>query len=361
MKTSLPNLQILRFLAAAMVLLSHVQHEAEKMIFPHTSYEPWEVIFLAGGVDIFFVISGFIMYLTASAEFGREGATRDFLLRRLIRIAPPYWAFTVAMIAATYLFASHISHPLLDASNVISSFLFFPHDNAYGKPYPVLILGWTLNYEFFFYVIFGMALMLPRKSGLTLIFSVIGVLAVAGIGKAFQGQPWQFWSNPITLEFLFGICLAAVYLKGVRLSGPTCFLLLAGGFVAMVIFKQMGIVGGDWTWRFLWMGLPAVVICAGGVLRHQGAEGGALRKFLVFLGDASYSLYLSHPFSLNLIALLWKKFGLSAPYLYVACSCIFSMAVGALVHVWMERPLMRYLNKKIMSPLYAKHFAPERT
>lgn len=301
------------------------------------------------------------MYLTAGGEFGRTRATRDFLVRRLIRIAPAYWIFTVAMITATYLFAAHISHPLLDAGNVISSFVFFPHDNAYGKPYPVLMLGWTLNYEFFFYVIFGISLILSRKSGLTLIFAVIGILALAGIGEVFHNQPWQFWTNPIILEFLFGISLAAAYRQGLRVSGLSSLSLFAAGFASMYIGKQMGIAGEMWTWRFLWMGLPAVAICAAGVLCNHETEFGLLKKSLVFLGDASYALYLSHPFSLNLMALLWKKFGLSSPYLYIACSCIFSMAVGALVHVWMERPLTRYLNKKIMSSLYARHFLPERT
>jgi peptidoglycan/LPS O-acetylase OafA/YrhL len=351
MKTSLPNLQILRFLAAAMVLLSHVQHQADKMSFASQwNYSSWNGIYLAGGVDIFFVISGFIMYTISSTEFGRAGAVTKFFKRRLVRIAPPYWIFTVAMIVATVIFASHISHPILLPDNVVASFLFIPYLNAYGGAYPVLMLGWTLNYEFFFYVVFGLALFLPRRAGLGMVFVVIGAFAITGFLELFSTQPMMFWSNPIILEFLLGILLAMARERGVRISAAAGVALIVLGFVAMYALKSAGIATHFWAARILWMGLPALCICAAGVLVEQNPKPQGLRRGLVFLGDSSYALYLSHPFALNLVAVMWNKLGLSNPYFYVALSCAFSLLVGALVHVWLERPLTRYLNSKVDKP-----------
>ncbi len=361
MKNMLPNLQMLRFLAAAMVLISHLQHEAAKMSFGGTPYAPWNGIFWAGGVDIFFIISGFIMYSISSQDFGREGAPRNFFLRRLVRIVPPYWIFTLGMIAAAFLFASHISHPNLDWGNVISSFFFFPHDNAYGKPYPVLMLGWTLNYEFFFYVIFGLALFFNRTCGLLFIFGVIGVLALCGALQLFEHGALGFWTNTITIEFLLGILLAIARERGLRVSMPVGLLCIVIGFIGMYMTMQMGIVGTKWVIRFLWMGLPALFICAGAVLLEQKSEVSGPSRWLVFLGDTSYALYLSHPFSLNLVALLWKRFGLGMPYLYLAISAVVSLGCGTLVHLWIEKPLTRALNERVRHGGRTRPLAPEQT
>jgi peptidoglycan/LPS O-acetylase OafA/YrhL len=347
MKNTLPNLQILRFLAAAMVLLSHVQHQAAGMNFGAATYTPWTGIYLAGGVDIFFVISGFIMHAISSGDFGHEGAAKRFLIRRLVRIVPPYWLFTLAMIAAAVFFSGHIRHSALSLWHIVTSFLFIPYPNAYGQPYPMLMLGWTLNYEFFFYVVFGVALVLPRAKGLGFVFLAIGSLSVLGIFDTFKSLPMSFWSNPIMLEFLLGILLSMAHEKGARVGGVTAALLITGGFLAMFVLMDLGIAAHFWTARVLWMGLPALAICAGAVLLVQPVRYAGFKQALVFLGDASYALYLSHPFALNLVALLWSKAGLQQPYLYVALSCAVSLALGAVVHVLVEKPVTRYFSSRL--------------
>ncbi len=347
MKTMLPNLQILRFLAAAMVLLSHVQHQAGNMRFVGADYVPWNGIYLAGGVDIFFVISGFIMYSISSGDFGRAGAAGKFFTRRLVRIVPPYWLFTAAMVVAAFIFSDHIQHPLMSLDHILASLVFLPYANPYGKPYPMLMLGWTLNYEFFFYVVFALALLFSRRAGLLFVAVAIGGLAVLGLFDTFARLPMSFWSNPIMLEFLLGIGLAMAREKGARCSTAASVALIAAGFAAMFALMQMGIANHHWAVRFLWMGLPALAICAGAVLPEQPPHATGIGKPLVFLGDASYALYLSHPFALNLVAVFWKRSGLGDPYLYVALSCVFSLLVGCATHVLIEKPMTRYLNRRL--------------
>lgn len=345
----MPNLQILRFVAAALVLISHVQHEALKGTFLDISaYHPWTAVYFAGGVDIFFVISGFIMYAIASGDFGRKGAAREFLLRRIVRIVPPYWLFTTAMIAAAYVFSDHVTHSALEPAHIAASYAFFPYDNPYGGAYPILMLGWTLNYEFYFYVVFGTALLFRKSLGLPLVFAFIGIPAAFGMALMVDRMPFKFWSEPIVFEFLFGMLLAMLRERGLRLPRVGAALAVAAGVAAMWITMRAGIAAHYWNYRALWMGLPALTVCGGVVLlrEHGAAQGWAMRG-LVLLGDASYSIYLSHPFALNAVALLWRRTGWHDPWIYVAAATAASLAAGVTVHLLLEKPMTRYLNRLV--------------
>jgi peptidoglycan/LPS O-acetylase OafA/YrhL len=352
----MPNLQILRFVAAALVLISHVQHEALKGTFLDISnYHPWTAIYFAGGVDIFFVISGFIMYAIASGDFGRPGAARQFLLRRIARIVPPYWLFTTAMIAAAYIFSDHVTHSALDPAHIAASYLFFPFDNPYGRAYPVLMLGWTLNYEFYFYMVFGAALLFRKTLGLLLVFGLIGISAAFGMALMVDTMPFKFWSDPIVYEFLLGILLAMARERGWRLPQGGGWLLIAVGVFAMWATMQAGIAASHWNFRVFWMGLPALAICAGVVLqRDNSAQPGPIKRWLVLLGDASYSIYLSHPFALNAVALAWRRTGWHEPWSYVAVASVVALVAGVAVHLLIEKPMTRYFNRL----LSGRHSAP---
>jgi exopolysaccharide production protein ExoZ len=343
----MPNLQILRFVAAALVLISHVQHEALKGTFLDISaYHPWTAIYFAGGVDIFFVISGFIMYAIASGDFGRPGAAGLFLLRRIARIVPPYWLFTTAMIAAAYVFSDHVTHSALDPAHILASYFFFPFDSPYGRAYPVLMLGWTLNFEFYFYMVFGAALLLRKPLGLALIFGLIGISAAFGMALMVDTMPFKFWSDPIVYEFLLGILLAMARERGWRLPVAGGWMLIALGVIVMLATMQAGIAATHWNFRVLWMGLPALAICAGVVLQpdSQGTPG-PFKRLLVLLGDASYSIYLSHPFALNAVALGWRHTGWDGPWSYVAVASTVSLLAGLGVHLMIEKPMTRYFSR----------------
>lgn len=352
----MPHLQILRFVAAFLVLISHVQHEVLKgRLMDLSGYAPWDAIYFAGGVDIFFVISGFIMYAISSAEFGQPGAAKRFLLRRLVRIVPPYWLFTTAMLVAAVVFSSHVTHAALDPLHVLASYFFFPYSNPYGGAYPVLMLGWTLNYEFYFYMVFTVALLLRRRLGLGLLFLVIGVPAAFGMALMWQQLPIKFWGDPIVFEFLLGVLLAMARERGLRLPRGAGLLLIALGFGAMWLMQQLGYAGHVWNFRVFWMGLPAMLICGGVVLaQDSAARPGTLQRALVLLGDASYSIYLSHPFSLNLVAALWARSGWSYPWAYVAVATVASLAAGLAVHLLIEKPMTASLNRWLSRRLEAR-------
>lgn len=340
------HLQIARFVAAMLVLFSHVQHEAQKpSVLNVDGYQPWDFIYFAGGVDIFFIISGFIMYHIAQKEFGRPGAAVNFIVRRLLRVVAPYWICTTAMIIAAIVFRSHVTHSELSLAHIVASYFFIPYQNAYSEIYPVLMLGWTLNFEMLFYVIFAISLNFNKSIGPYVLAALIISVGLVDIFTEIKTAPFAFWFNTIVFEFLMGVVLAHFWATGFRWSRTIGFSIAVLGFLAMYYLKKIGIAEHYWTARPLWMGLPALAICAAAVFTREKSKTNQISKLMVFGGDISYALYLSHPFALNLLFLVYVQLGLRDVWIYVWSACAFSLMVAVLFHWWVEKPVTQYLYR----------------
>jgi exopolysaccharide production protein ExoZ len=345
------HLQIARFVAAILVLFSHVQHEAQKpSLLNVEGYQPWDFIYFAGGVDIFFIISGFIMYHIAQNEFGRPGAAGNFILRRLLRVVAPYWICTTGMVLAAIVFKSHVTHSELNLAHIVASYFFIPYQNAYSEIYPVLMLGWTLNFEMLFYVIFAFSLNFNKKIGPYVLAVAIISIGLVDIFTDIKTAPLGFWFNTIVFEFLMGVLLAMIWKSGFRWSKTVGFVLAAIGFAAMYYLKKIGIAEHYWTARPLWMGLPALIICAAAVFAREGNNRSQISKVMVFGGDISYALYLSHPFALNLLFLIYIQLGFRDVWIYVWSACAFSLFVAVFFHWWVEKPVTQYLYRLLAKP-----------
>ena len=146
------------------------------------------------GVDLFFVISGFVMVYASKSLFAQRGAPRIFFLRRLARIVPLYWAVTAAIVG--YLLVVHgmaVLMTLHSPGSLVASFLFYPYPRPDGLAVPVHALGWTLNYEMFFYVLFAVAIVLPRRAAVMAVTALFVTLVV--IGRLFTlPLPFAYWS-----------------------------------------------------------------------------------------------------------------------------------------------------------------------
>jgi len=339
------NIQILRFVAAAMVLFGHLNIEvAERPEMQTATFRPFEAVWWPGGVDIFFVISGFIMYHISAGQFGTPGASRRFMERRIIRLVPPYWAFTGLVLVAMLLFPAQLASSSTSLWHVVASLLFIPAANPQGVAMPVLILGWTLNFEMVFYVCFALGLMLPRRWGIALITLIL--LALGG-GMAFGPYPLPmgFWSSSIAVEFLYGMAIAAARRKGVRIPDAVGISLILSGVILLFMLSAMGISGVNFLWRPLWAGIPALLLCAGAALVREPEMPGRIKKLLIFGGDMSFAIYLSHPFTLTIMAFFATFVGLRNPWLYIEISFIICLIVSAGIYIWFERPFYRWLTR----------------
>ncbi|WP_025731727.1 acyltransferase family protein [Carnimonas nigrificans] len=242
------------------------------------------------GVDVFFIVSGFVIYLSSANK--RPNSSR-FILERVVRIAPAYWLFTLLTAAIIYYNASVMPPYGLDASSLLKSLLFIPTQNpAHFGYYPILPVGWTLNFEMMFYLLFALSLLVGKKyRG----FVTAGLVIAISCWAAQTSWISTFYAQPVIYEFLLGIALAFAFqrnwlpaLHGKWLLLP--FAIAAASIATILCFDDQN------PYRLFTWGIPAVLLVASFItmeplFKHQ--------RWLKHLGDWSYSVYLVH------IIILW--------------------------------------------------------
>ncbi len=278
------SLQILRFFAAFGVVVTHYYNE----LFLRYGYEQNYFSIGASGVDVFFVISGFIISYVAA----RDSSASQYFLKRIFRIAPLYWALTFGMFFIALTLPQLLSGTTANMEHLVKSLLFIPFEKEPGLVQPVLFLGWTLNYEMFFYAIMALSMVISRRHAIPLTAVLICGFFLGSVILRPDALIWKFYSNPIILEFVYGV---VIYLAWERL--PHLFekirLIWIPGTV-ILLSQQFWHPGFG---RAVDMGIPAAMIVVG-VLGSRSKDG-RLTNFLSTLGDASFSVYLCHPFVLQ--------------------------------------------------------------
>ena len=342
MKLSIISIQILRAFAALLVVFHHARYQIPE----------FEVFFYGGvwpfgqaGVDIFFVISGFIMWVTTH---DRRTTPLQFMTNRIVRIVPLYWLMTLAVAAACLIMPSQFRGVVLTPEHVVKSLFFIP-DFYPGMPsriWPLLLPGWTLNYEMAFYLVFAGALLLPRRLMIPLIGSLFTTAVAAGFIFDFDSAVGMFYTESIIMEFVAGMMLGHLWLHG-RLKVPPLPALAAipAAFVALIALTPFSVP----QTRLLVWGVPAVLIVTAGLsLELRGRF--ISSRFLKLMGDASYSIYLTHILTLGVLRTAWKRLGLVEQDLVSACiflaaSIAVSILVGIAVYYVVEVPLMRLFRR----------------
>ena len=338
------SLQILRFIAAFLVFIGHSQHELLELLGAQADGWTFVPLDWGLGVDIFFVISGFVMYFLTADGFGVTGGPGDFMRRRLIRIVPLYWLFSLLMLAALAHAARSGGLPLPSSLNIAFSFLFLPGPQCADYCFPVFSLGWTLNYEMMFYCIFAVGLFFSRKVGLALIFGTILFLMLAALVAPPSWTMLRFWGYPMTGEFLAGIALAAAFRSGIRIPPLIAIALIISGIVAAVLFYQFGAYQS--VTRLITGGVPAVLIVSATVLGLEPKRLGHFGRMLVIGGDASYALYLWHPFGIKIGAAIATRLPMSfSPYVFFALCTVIVLVGAVFIHHFIERPAIARLSR----------------
>jgi exopolysaccharide production protein ExoZ len=245
------------------------------------------------GVDLFFVISGFIM-----GQVGVRESPSTFLSRRVIRIVPLYWAITLVYCAVAFV-PGIFDRFNFNSIELLKSLLFVPYLDASGHVYPLVIPGWTLNYEMFFYLIFTLSLFArgPRLVALLAIALLFGVGVIGHFGDPVLAT----YTSPMLLEFAAGLTLSLWNPLRRVWAGWAALALGVAGFVAVWLLGDLGIVGSMGLDRVSVLGAPAYLVVAGALCLERLRAWPQLR-FARTLGDASYSLYLTHPIVVSAVS-----------------------------------------------------------
>ena len=347
MRTSskLNNIQVLRAFAALVVVVFHTGYA-----FPHMR------IFGSFGVDVFFVISGYIMARILDPKSDSNG---DFFFRRrVIRIVPPYWFFTILLFFAAFVVPGLMGSTRASWIDLFKSLFFVPFAKHPGVIQPLLFIGWSLNYEMFFYVALALGILIharlgsgpiPKRLDAVWIGGALVVLTMALCTPFAQTSVVaNFYSREIVLEFLFGIlsyycCRSVSDAAAQRLRAIALLVCLTSAVALIAIQGVFGLSGI----RLMILGVPSFFLVTSASLLSQG--GWDIRiKWLVLIGDASYILYLTHTFceysidrTLSRHAHWLRRDSASGAALGVTVSVL----VALLIHVFGERPTVRILNR----------------
>ena len=315
-------IQVLRFFAAFSVMMVHL---------PIIGFGIW-------GVDIFFVISGFIMmYVT-------ENNQKNFLIKRIIRIVPLYWILTLGVFSIAIFYPDLLNNTTANFEHLIKSLFFIPFDKNGSGHFPILFLGWTLNFEIIFYILFSISLIFSKKNKLILssVFIVLFLLFNSFLSDKYFISASYF--DFIFFEFIFGMAAFVIWKKfknkiPLNLFNHLIFLLF--------LFLTTFILNYFYTIRSISYGVPACILLIYFLFFLNDKR---FPKIFVTLGDASYCIYLLHPYIVQSFYKIFEigKHGLIIESFFTMIITILVCLISILIYKLIELPINISLRKKFV-------------
>jgi len=289
------------------------------------------------GVDLFFVISGYIMCYTTSR---RKTNIYKFIKARFTRIIPLYWILT-SVALFVYLIAPDKINSSGGDTSIFHSFTLLPTQAKY-----LIENGWTLSYEFFFYIIFsfGLAFSAAKKDLIPTV--ILSVLVVAGLLFSSNNVYFGFMTAPILIEFIMGIAAFNLLQRCVYPRNTAIFLCLS----SVIILLCISYWGGTGN-RVVDYGIPSLLFFIGmvsleGDLQNHGHN--LPSRLLGKIGDSSYSAYLVHPFFLAIAAIIFSKVGITSyGSIFVISLVLGSLLTGWICYVTLEKPIDKFIKGKV--------------
>jgi exopolysaccharide production protein ExoZ len=361
MNVKINSVQHLRGIAALLVVVAHA------FFHPYSLYNivdlearlPWTWFGGRLGVTLFFVISGFIMTIVMP---GGKFSPSQFFLKRLLRIVPLYWTITIFAAVLSLVSASLFKNTIFDLSHLLRSLFFVPtfRPAAPENVEPFVKLGWTLNYEMFFYAVCAMSCFLGRRSRTVAISLLFIALVVMGRMMDFSSAPAKFYTGYDLLGFVSGLWAGLLYkeqvLSRVSLRLALGAMMSAVGMLAF-LFISTESTDASIPLQILLCTLSGVLILACVKLELHAAWPES--RFLQTLGNASYSVYLIHMFPIGAVRVLSHYiFGASFGFLDWMVAATFGIVTGILgglaTYFIVEKPLVKMVQRRSALPGVAR-------
>ncbi|MGC4100312.1 acyltransferase family protein [Ferruginibacter sp.] len=342
---NLQLIQMLRGIASLLVVLLHITINYSENLPGAFLFNIFK--FGGSGVDIFFVLSGFIITYSSAGNIAKSGAFLTFIKRRIIRIFPIYWiTISIFLLIQIIFFSFYKTHFDLTFTNICSTYLLFPNH--------IMINGvsWSLTNELFFYLLFSVAVLIPyKKITLYLMVAYSLVLIVSGVLNLFDLASMNSFVAlllfPMNMEFFLGVLVALIVhrfpSKWIYPFLITGLLLFLAGAANMGYFSGMTKNG---TERVLFFGVPSFLVILS-LVKWELTKKVNIAKIFVDLGNASYSIYLIH---LPVVAAFYKvvvRLNFSSTFILQTLSLALLIIVsilGIVVYKKVEKPLIKKLN-----------------
>jgi exopolysaccharide production protein ExoZ len=341
--------QLLRCVAALLVVYCHTldwQQDAGGTGSFFQNHFFYLQNFGAVGVDIFFVISGFIITII-SYYYAKNNKVFYFFVKRFIRVVPLYWIVSLIVFAGLFLF----NKGRTDTKTILATLLILP--------YPILVQGWTLFFEFLFYTVVTISMSVSKKKYITITILFFLVCFVLWYIVPAHLAVRKYLFNAIMLEFLLGVAIGVFYLSSFRINTiilNVFFIAGVTGLLATVFtgYKNISehyltVDGTHSLLRVLIWGIPSALLVAGLVLKEK-MHALTVPHLWIAVGNASYSIYLTHTTLLWILYTCWIKSGVAIktqPDFLVISSVAIVTAAGYFFYRLVETPLLQALNRKI--------------
>ena len=343
-------LQVYRGIAAVLVVMIHLTKMSAERLNQVTFFN----LFLVGwsGVDYFFVLSGFIMVYVHRSAIGKKDQLKSFIVKRAVRIYPIYWIITLTVWCLFLVIPSFANNQDLSLGNLIVSLLLIPQ-----KDQPILEVGWTLIYEINFYLLFSLAIWLKPKHSVPLLSAwlLVTILHYRKIVKF----PQDFFLletvfGEMNLELVLGCLAAYIVIKYNNNIGKYRWILFGIanlGYVIMLGMFAWGKIGFGRIPTF--GGLAALLIIAATSIDLKDSP--KIPYLLIFLGEASYSIFLTHVPVISAITKILQKANLGKyfdSFFAPALLAVFTVVFGCIFYSLIEKPLTVFMRKNIVEKVF---------
>jgi peptidoglycan/LPS O-acetylase OafA/YrhL len=318
------NIELLRFLAALAVVLFHAVGTLRAGRFSDIGSNPF-IALGSAGVDIFFVISGFVIFLSVTRN---SPSAIKFAKDRLVRLVPAYWILTfshLVILASVGIFRG--TEVPFSFSWTIQSLFFV--SQPLGNSLPLISQGWSLEIEMLFYLLVAVGLVI-KNSVANILFPAVALVSLVGFGLL----------SDLAVEFIFGGLLGFLY---TRLK-ITALIAVGAGFLGIALFVAQVLLGAVDAPRWITWGIPSMLIVFSAVNLPQ-----LQWKLLPTLGAASYPVYLLHMMVINIVSPITSVFGTSTAFFFFAlASClILSQVLGIFYDKLIDKPISRFLKARV--------------
>lgn len=344
-RPEIQSLQVLRAIAAISISAAHIHRSTGLLMNRDISFMP--PIFFDWGVDLFFIISGFIIFYVHRQDFGKPYKLKEYLTKRFIRVYPAYWIAALLVSPVFFIFPYIGSGYERDFGVIIKSFLLIPQTHS-----PVLFVGWTLVHEIRFYLVFGLLIWFKKSWGFILacilIFSTIltYVINPPGFNYLNPQNLIGYLFSYFNIEFLLGVFGAYIMgLSNARLQ-KVYFTILIFSYLIFLRFSNVDIL----EQRVFFLGIPFVIIVTLlGIyeLKHSLK----IPAILLYLGRASYAIYLTHVLFNGIFIRFLVIGGFSnSAYLQLIMFVVLVLSVsgGCIFYSMIEKPLLSFLRIKML-------------
>lgn len=354
-KSSIPHkklnlLQVYRGIAALLVVMFHVNQMSVERLNQVTFFN----LFRAGssGVDYFFVLSGFIMVYVHRSAIGQKDQLKSFLVKRCVRIYPIYWIITLTVLCFFLVIPGFANAQDLNLGKIIFSLLLIPQNDV-----PILAVGWTLVYEIYFYILFGIAIWLKPKHSVP-ILSVWLFITILHFWKIVIFPDSFFLMNTVfgnmNLEFVLGCLSGYIVIKYNKKIANYRWILFGLANLGSVIVVMVAGFGNIEIERINTCGVLAglLIIAATSIDLKDSPR---IPYLLIFLGDASYSIFLIHGPVVSATTKILQKANLGKyfdGFFAPALVALFAVVLGCIFYSLIEKPLTAYLRKNIVEKMF---------